>query len=201
MVIEDARLRRLKDYYRDEVPSRAGRPLSEQRIGRLAAFVANCNDRRLHSVIEIGAGVGRDGQVIAEQGFAYTGVDLTPASVKQCRALGLEAVVASATDIPFRTGTFDACWTMSTLMHLTEAELELALDEIHRVVRPGGVVEVGVWGHTAGLERTDEHGRFFRQLSDDELVASLGRIGNVVAFDTWAHRPDGGHFQWARIAR
>ena len=55
---------------------------------------------------------------------------------------------------------------------------------------------------TAGSsERTDEHGRYFRQLSDESLLASLQRIGDVVAFDTWATGPDGGQYQWARIVR
>lgn len=201
MAIEGARMKRLIEFYSDEVADRAARPLSEQRTRRLAAFVAHCTDSHVRSVLEIGAGAGRDGQVIAEQGLAYVGVDVTPAAVEHCRALGLDAMVASATDLPFGSATFDACWTMSTLMHLTEADFELALGEIHRVVCPGGLVEVGVWGHVSNRERIDENGRYFRQLSDENLLASLDRIGEVVAFDTWDPRPDGGRYQWARIVR
>lgn len=201
MGIEDAQLQRLIEFYGDEISDRAARPRSGQRIERLAAFVANCTDLQLHSVVELGAGAGRDGRVIADRGLAYVGVDVTPASVEHCRSLGLEAVVASATNLPFESGAFDACWTMSTLMHLTEAQLDVALREIRRVVRPGGVVEVGVWGHTADFERTDERGRYFHHLSDENSIAAWSRIGEVVAFETWDHHSDGRRYQWARIAR
>jgi SAM-dependent methyltransferase len=64
------------------------------------------------------------------------------------RGLGLEGVEGSAEAIPFGDGVADAVVAGSSLHWF---ELELALPEIHRVLRPGGRFGVG-WNH-----RDDRH--------------------------------------------
>ncbi|MDP2775834.1 MAG: hypothetical protein Q8O61_19930, partial [Nocardioides sp.] len=65
--------------------------------------------------------------------------------------------------------------------------------------RPAGVVEIGVWGGDESNEWTDEHGRYFRRRTDQELESSLSAIGEVADFATWSHFDNGGHYQWARV--
>lgn len=190
---------RLQHYYDHEMAQRAERPLGEQRESRLADFVQLCRDRGLHSVVEVGSGAGRDGKVLAAAGLAYKGIDLSAASVDLCRALGLEAEAGSAVDLPYEDGEFDAGWTMSTLMHLPGDGLRIALGELRRVIRPGGVLEVGVWGADESGEWTDAGGRYFRSRTDDELHALLSGVGEVTHVDTWSRFEDGGHYQWARV--
>lgn len=190
---------RLVDYYEREMAERATRPLADEREQRLTAFVEHLLAQGLGSVVEVGCGAGRDGVRIAGAGVAYSGVDLTPAAVDLCRGLGLDAHVGSATDLPFADDSFDAGWTMSTLMHLPGDEMVTALAELRRVVRPGGLLEVGVWGADSSGEWTDDGGRYFRTRTDEELRGLLGAVGEVVAFDTWTHFTDGGHYQWARV--
>jgi hypothetical protein len=48
--------------------------------------------------------------------------------------------------------------------------------------------------------RIDDHGRYFRLRTDDQLQELLSGIGQVVAFETWDRSPDtGSHYQWARV--
>lgn len=62
-----------------------------------------------------------------------------------------------------------------------------ALDEMKRVVRPGGLVEIGVWGDVHDNERPHPvDGRYFRRRTDDTLRTELERLGVVVEIDTWA---------------
>lgn len=190
---------RLVDYYEREMAERATRPRGEERERRLAAFLDTVRREGFTSVVEVGCGAGRDGVVIARAGVAYTGLDLTPAAVELCRGLGLDAHVGRATELPFEKDAFDAAWTMSTLMHLPGDEMVTALAELRRVVRTGGLIEVGVWGSDTSGEWTDDGGRYFRSRSDDELRGLLAAVGEVVAFDTWTHFTDGGHYQWARV--
>jgi len=190
---------RLVDYYEREMAERAHRPLGDDRERRLAAFVDTARREELASVVEVGCGAGRDGVVLAAAGLAYTGLDLTPAAVELCRTLGLDAHVGPATALPFDTGSFDAGWSMSTLMHLPGDDIVSALAELRRVVRQGGLLEVGVWGSDTSHEWTDDGGRYFRSRTDDELVDLLAAVGEVVAFDTWSRFADGGHYQWARV--
>lgn len=189
----------LRDYYDAEMAERAVRPLGEMREARLAAFVRLCEQEGLASVVEVGCGAGRDGKVLAAAGLSYRGLDLSSASVGVCRDLGLDAVQGSALDLPFAQDEFDAGWTMSTLMHLPEDGLSVALIELKRVIRAGGVLEVGVWGGDQDREWTDAHGRYFNSRTDDGLRELLAAVGEVVEFATWSRFDDGGHYQWARI--
>lgn len=191
----------LKAYYDREMPSRADRPLSEDRREIVHAFAARLVERGLSSVVEVGCGAGRDGLVLAESGLSYRGCDLSPVAVRICRDLGLDAEQAPAAALPYDDDSFDAAWSMSTLMHLPDDGFAEALRELRRVVRPGGLVEIGVWGAEEDREWAgDPHGRFFLNRSDASFQRELAELGDVEQFDTWSYTgAGGGHYQWARI--
>jgi SAM-dependent methyltransferase len=189
-------------YYSNEIQARTDRALPEPRVTRRTAYLQQLRDEDRHAVIELGCGPGRDGQAIADAGFAYTGVDLSPASVEACRSLGLDARVASVLELPFDDGRFDAGWTMSTLLHVADEDLDEALAEIVRVLRPGAPLAIGLWGSADGREEVWEDGqgygagRFFSIRTDDALRTALQRYGVVEEWLTW---DDGRamHYQWA----
>lgn len=189
----------LKAYYAGEMKTRAGRPLDDNRSKRVLAFTEYLRAARAQSLLEIGCGAGRDGLILGESGCTYTGVDLSPTAVQICRDRGLDAVEASAVDLPFDDESFDAVWSMSTLMHLPGDGFNQAVQELGRVVRRGGTVEIGVWGHTSSRDWTSPDGRYFNHRSDEQFQDDLRVLGDVVAFDTWSWFEDGGHYQWARV--
>ncbi len=189
----------LRAYYDGEMKDRAGRALGEERTDRVRAFTEHLRATRAQALLEVGCGAGRDGLILSASGCAYTGVDLSPVAVQTCRDNGLNAVEASATELPFDDNTFDAAWSMSTLMHLPGDGFARAAHELGRVVRPGGTVEIGVWGHTSSREWTSPDGRYFNHRSDEQLQHDLQAVGTLVAFDTWDWLDDGGHYQWARV--
>ena len=190
---------RLKAYYETEMAARAGRPLGRERESHVRQFAGDLRDGGARRVLEVGCGAGRDVLILASSGCAYTGVDLSVAAVRTCLERGLDAVEASATSLPFDTDSFDAAWSMSTLMHLPGDGFSEAVQELGRVVRPTGIVEIGVWGHLVSREWTHPDGRYFRQRTDDELVGELTAIGEVEALDTWDWADGGGHYQCARL--
>jgi SAM-dependent methyltransferase len=189
-------------YYTNEVHARTDRALPEPRVARRTAYLDRLREERRHTVLEIGCGPGRDGEAIASAGFAYTGVDLSPAGVEACRTLGLRAEVASVLDLPFADASFDAGWTMSTLLHIADEDLDQALTELVRVLRPGAPLAIGLWGAVDSSEHVWEDdtgfgpGRFFSIRADDALHAALARHGVVEEWLTW---DDGRsmHYQWA----
>ena len=189
----------LKACYATEMKDRAVRPLGDERTARVTAFAKRLHTLATSTVVEVGCGAGRDGLIFSESGCSYTGVDLSPAAVQTCRDRGLYAVEASATDLPFADDYFDAAWSMSTLMHLPGDGFDVAVAELRRVVKPGGLVAIGVWGHTTDREWTKPDGRFFKHRSDEELHTRLHDLGDVVAFETWDWFEDGGHYQFAQI--
>jgi SAM-dependent methyltransferase len=188
-----------KAFYEQEMAARAVRPLGPEREARVADFVAECARRGLASVVEVGCGAGRDGVLLRDGGLTYRGLDTSSASVRICTDLGLDVVEGTALFLPFDDDAFDAGWSMSTLMHLPGDGMSTALAELSRVVRPGGIVDVGVWGAERTRQVVDEHGRLFYGRSDDDLMVLLRAVGEVVGFDTWDRHADGGYYQCARI--
>ncbi len=172
---------------------RAACPVGSHRAEHLQDFIHRCQVEGFTSVIEVGCGAGRDGVVLRDAGLTYVGTDLSSVGVQICRDAGLDACEASAIDLPFPDNYFDNGWSMSTLMHLEGADMDAAVSELARVIRPGRLLEVGVWGAEKFGTRIDEHGRFFQQRSDLGFRGMLSTVGIIAAFDTWDWFDDGGH--------
>jgi SAM-dependent methyltransferase len=189
----------MRIYYDAELPTRTGLTAGSPRWLHLERFIDACAAENLITVLEVGSGAGHDGILLGAAGLGYTGVDLSAVGTELCRGQGLQAVQASATALPFKDGSFDAVWTMSTLMHLPGEGMEEALREIHRVMRPAGLLEVGVWGADTDGVRIDDRDRYFRQRTDRRLKELVSDIGRLVAFETWDYLPGGGHYQWAQV--
>jgi len=192
----------LAAYYYHEVQVRQSRGLSHERVARRDAFLELVGAEGRRSILEVGSGPGRDGQAIVAGGFAYTGVDLAPESVALCRSLGLDVHVASVLELPFEAASFDAGWTMSTLLHVADRDLDAALAELVRVLRPGALLSVGLWGATTPHEGPWGSGapfgpqRFFSIRTDEVVRAALSRHGSLEQWDTWTGA-DPVHYQWA----
>ena len=99
-------------------------------------------------VVELGAGTGKLTRAVAALGVRVVAVEPDPRMLAVLRGLGLEGVEGSAEAIPFDAGVADAVVAGSSLHWF---ELEAALPEIHRVLRPGGRFGFG-WNH-----RDDRH--------------------------------------------
>ncbi|KAF4656611.1 Hexaprenyldihydroxybenzoate methyltransferase, mitochondrial [Perkinsus chesapeaki] len=85
-------------------------------------------------------------------GYNITGIDISEASVQQARQHGqhlpnLHHQVGSAYEIPFEDSSFDGVIISDVLEHLLD--LRLALSEIHRVLKPGGVLVFDTISRTA----------------------------------------------------
>ena len=189
-------------YYTNEVEARVTRELPDFRVDRRTTYANQLEREGRRSVVEIGCGPGRDAEVFAAAGLTYTGVDLAPASVEVCRRLGLDAHVGSALELPFDDATFDAGWTMSTLLHVADDDLDKALEEIVRVLKPGAPLAIGLWGDKVGGEREwnddTDFGppRFFSIRTDEAVQQALAQHGTVEEWLTWqANGPM--HYQWA----
>jgi SAM-dependent methyltransferase len=99
-------------------------------------------------VVELGAGTGKLTRAVASLGVRVVAVEPDPRMLTVLRGLGLEGVEGSAEAIPFGDGVADGVVAGSSLHWF---ELDRALPEIHRVVRPGGRFGFG-WNH-----RDDRH--------------------------------------------
>ena len=130
-------------------------PLTFQTYGEDEAQVrkamANKLDLRADSVIlEVGAGTGRDSEVISRHlgpnGRLYI-QDISPSflarNVTRMRAIGAnaEASLANGYYLPFPDKSFDACFSFGGINGF--ADIKRAFAEMVRVTKPGGKVVVG----------------------------------------------------------
>jgi SAM-dependent methyltransferase len=93
-------------------------------------------------VLEIGCGMGTDGAQFARAGADYTGIDLTNAAVELARKrfaaseLKGDFLVIDGENLDFANDSFDLVYSHGVLHHTPD--IEAAVREIHRVLKPGG---------------------------------------------------------------
>jgi SAM-dependent methyltransferase len=84
----------------------------------------------------------------SRRGARVSGIDISEPTVKLARAAfdggpqALLGTVGDVRDIPFRDATFDAVYSMGTIEHFDETER--AVQEMVRVLKPGGRAIIGV---------------------------------------------------------
>ncbi|MDR9468583.1 methyltransferase domain-containing protein [Marinospirillum sp.] len=97
------------------------------------------------TVLDLGCGTGGSSRLLeVEYGVQVVGVDITPPFIQVARwlsqATGLDArsefICCDAQQLPLEDQQFDAVWSQHTLMNLPD--LQQGLQEIHRVLKPGG---------------------------------------------------------------
>ena len=107
---------------------------------------------RTKDVLEIGVGNGSHAQLLAEHAKSFTGIDLTEYAVRstseRMRAFGLAGTVAQmdAEQMQFPDNSFDLVWTWGVIHH--SANTRKIVEEMHRVLRPGGEAFVMVYHRT-----------------------------------------------------
>ncbi len=107
------------------------------------------DELRGKDVLEIGCGTGVHAKLLAESGARLTAVDLTPTAVeftkRRLDAAGVEASVleADAEQLPFPDASFDFVWSWGVIHH--SANTDAVIEEIARVLRPGGEVRLMVY--------------------------------------------------------
>jgi len=89
-------------------------------------------------VLEVGCGTGLLLTRIASFARSARGVDLSPGMLERARARGLDVLEGSATHLPLPDASVDVACSFKVLAHVRE--IERALAEMARVVRPGGHV-------------------------------------------------------------
>lgn len=113
--------------FRDEVSG------DDFRLAAIRRALPTLTGRR---VLDLGAGKGRFARHLDQQGARVVALDASSAMLHA--AHGLDRVQAAADRLPFRDAAFDAVIAVEVIEHL--ASLDAMLGEVHRVLRPGGMV-------------------------------------------------------------
>ena len=127
--------------------------------------------------LDVACGEGYGSALLAQRAARVVGADISPEAIGHARANyadvpKLEFVAADCAALPFADASFDAVVSFETLEHIRAQEA--FLDEVRRVLRPGGLFVVS---SPNKLEYSDRRGFanpfHVRELYRDELSAAL----------------------------
>ncbi len=97
---------------------------------------------RSSRILDVGTGDGNLFTTLQHMGFDQLWGLEYQAELLATHPRRNRVAVASATDIPYATGSMAVAVVMDVLHHLTQAQLRLSLSEIRRVLEPGGLLYV-----------------------------------------------------------
>ncbi|GAA3412680.1 class I SAM-dependent methyltransferase [Paenibacillus hodogayensis] len=162
--------------------------IADWKVRERGQFLDMLKKRKAATLLEIGSGPGRDATFFQQAGLDVTCTDQSPEMVRLCREKGLKAEVRPFQSLGFPNGTFDAVFGLNCLLHVPKAELRGVLEEIRRVLKPGGLFYMGVYGgpDTEGVWEQDtyEPKRFFAMYTDERLLKAVGGVFTIVYFNT-----------------
>ena len=159
--------------------------------------------KKLTNILELGGGQGRDSLFFAQSNFSVQVLDYSQSGVdsiaKQANILGLaKRITVKNHDIrkplPFKDESFDGCFShMLFCMAFTTKELESLSNEIHRVLKPGGI-NIYTVRHTEdadygnGIHRGEdlyETGGFIVHYFSTEKIKQLSAGFNILNIESF----------------
>ncbi len=97
----------LRDSYNLEAQERDARVTQAWKIEERSNFLALLQQEHKHTLLEVGAGTGRDGKFFQDHGLEVTCIDLSTEMVKLCQQKGLTAYMMDMGDLQFPACSFD----------------------------------------------------------------------------------------------
>lgn len=93
--------------------------------------------------LDIGCGSGFALEAAVACGFDAVGTELQPGFIEVCQAKGLNVVPGTVEGLSFPDASFDVAFLDAVLEHLDQPFV--FLDEIARVLQPGGILYISTW--------------------------------------------------------
>lgn len=120
-------------------------------------------------VLDVGCGIGDFVRFRTDT----IGADINSHNVDYCLQQGLDARLIVDNRLPFSDGTFDGVMLDNVLEHIPSDMADAAIDEIRRVLKPGGTMVVGVPG-PKGYRSDPDHKVYY---TEEALTSLFTRHG------------------------
>jgi ubiquinone/menaquinone biosynthesis C-methylase UbiE len=150
----------------------------------VAPFIAQAIDGQTNAaILDCGCGTGYNLSWLRDHGRAV-GIDFNETALSVARERGERALArATATRLPFAGERFDIVTSFDVIYTLPEADERAAIDEMYRVLRPGGHLVLNVaamdWLRGNHSVLSDEIRRYSRQLLTERLTAAGFRVRRI----------------------
>lgn len=148
--------------------------LRESRLRKAFRLIAEEPPGRL---LDLGCGAGEFSARLAALGWRVCGLELVEAQAARARALGIQVVAGEVSGgLPYRAKEFDLVFAGELIEHLIDTDGFLT--EIHRVLRPGGVLVLT----TPNLASLENRLRLLLGRYPNWVDYRLGSSGHVRAY-------------------
>lgn len=180
-------VQQLRDAYNSSADDRSVSELASWKLIERQRVLDVFRDHHVRRLLEIGAGTGKDAAFFRDHGSDVVCTDLSPEMVRHCQAKGLTAYAMDFLSLNFPPASLDAVYALNCLLHVPKRDLPAVLQRVRLVLKPGGLLYVGVYGGRTweGVAPFDWHDpkRFFAYYTDEDLIAAVAPVFDVVAFE------------------
>jgi SAM-dependent methyltransferase len=192
-------------YSRESAEQRDNTEKEEWKVGERQQFLSLLQQEGKTTLLEIGAGTGKDSLFFRDNSLRVVCTDLSPAMIALCRAKGLEAYVMDFLNLDFAPASFDAVYALNCLLHVPGAALPVVLEKIRDLLRPAGLFFFGAYGgfEKEGVNEKDYHvpPRFFSFHTDEFMQQITAPYFDLVSFKSIAPPGRTMHFQSMMLRR
>jgi putative AdoMet-dependent methyltransferase len=165
------------------------RDLAAEDAAILAALALPINSH----ILEIGTGSGHFARAAAKAGHRVTAVDVSPAMLQyaelRAKSEGLSKIEfyhAGFLTFPAAPATFDAVISVAVLHHLPDLWKAVALQNIHRVLKPGGRFLLGdVVFSWSGQNHSACFDAFINSFPEGMRKAAIGHVSKEYSTLVW----------------
>ena len=169
----------------------------DPRICHVKVILEHLGELSGRRALDVGCGKGRFARVVKQNnpGSEIWALDISRQMLRFVPA-GIHACAGSMTELPFASASFDAAYATESLEHAVE--IDVAVAEICRVVRPGGAIaiidkNIEQWGRL----KTPEWERWFGRKELEGLLRRHCREVSSRFISYWEDvDPDGLFLAW-----
>lgn len=189
----------LQAFYDRDVERRKEKEPPAWKVKHRRRFLEQCREEECGQLLEVGSGPGRDSTHFAQHGLNPVPTDLSFGMVLACRGYGLSPVQMDTYNLGFADDTFDCVWSLNALLHVPKSSILRVWKEIHRVMRPGAIFFLGVYGGIdhEGIYENDWNRprRFFSRFTDEDIRDRIQEVFHLSHFERTEIGLPGQHFQ------
>lgn len=156
------------------------------KISEINKFLSYMGKKEGLNLLDLGAGAGKQAKLFMDKGIDVTCIDISEEMVRLCKERGLKAYVMDFYNLVFSNKTFDAVWSMNTLLHVPKNSIGKILKNVNRVLKPNGNFYLGLYGghKFEGIWEEDFYNpkRFFAFYEDDEIKEIVKDFFEIIEF-------------------
>ena len=176
----------LRESYNRNAEERDNYRIEEWKIRERDNYIIWLQKENKNSILEIGAGTGKDSKYFQEKGFNVICTDISEEMVRLCKIKGLTAYIMDFMSLDFPKGSFDSIYALNCLLHIPKDNLKKVLGDIQKLLKPKGLFYFGVYGgkESEGIWEEDKYEpkRYFSFYTDKQIQKIVGNYYKVEYF-------------------